>query len=370
MGAGLAEKIAALPMSWQLVPIVQTIEGTSPADIRDIAKRWRKAAGKASDQSGRLNRAVGDVDNAWKGQSADAFVGYMGKYRKAGMALHDAVDSAAGALDQAAQALETAKTKVTTLCNELLTFKAGQADPDSDAAQQALVKKVLEAVPKATELENTASKALSTAMTEISRQLKERTPTFRSIDSPGDEPWRPSNGNTIDWKPVPIPKTTPTSFQGGNGNGVTPAAYTPGGSGGGPGATGTGGAGGVPQPLTFAPGTGTGARIIEAARQHIGKPYVWGANGPNAFDCSGLVYYALNQAGIKIGDTTAAGYQASGKPVSSPQPGDIVFFGHPASHVGVYIGDGQMIHAPRPGADVTVAPVSANGRSISYRRFT
>ncbi|MEU8359060.1 NlpC/P60 family protein [Nonomuraea sp. NPDC048882] len=360
-------------MSWQLVPIVQNIEGTSPADIRDIAKRWRKAAGKASEQSGRLNRAVGDVDNAWKGQSADAFVGYMGKYRKAGMALHDAVDSAAGSLDQAAQALETAKTKVTTLCNELLTFKAEQKDPDSDAAKQALVNKVLEAVPKATELESTASKALSTAMTEINKQLKERTPTFRSIDSPSDEPWRPSSGNTIDWKPVP--RTTPTSFQGGNGgNGVTPTAYTPGGTpGGGSGPTGAGGGpggGGVPQPLTFAPGTGTGARIVEAARQHIGRPYVWGANGPNAFDCSGLVYYVLNQAGIKIGDTTAAGYQASGKPVSSPQPGDIVFFGHPASHVGIYIGDGQMIHAPKPGSDVTVAPVVANGRSISYRRFT
>ncbi|MFD2352336.1 C40 family peptidase [Nonomuraea ferruginea] len=71
-----------------------------------------------------------------------------------------------------------------------------------------------------------------------------------------------------------------------------------------------------------------------------------------------------------MGDTTAAGYQASGKPVSTPQPGDMVFFGHPAYHVGVYIGNGQMIHAPRPGSEVMVASVAADGRPVSYRRFT
>src|SRR5690606_5919094 len=122
--------------------------------------------------------------------------------------------------------------------------------------------------------------------------------------------------------------------------------------------------------IPYVIGDGTGADIVNAARQHLGKPYIWGANGPNAFDCSGLVYYVLNQAGIKIGDNTAAGYQMSGKPISGPpQPGDIVFFGQPPTHCGIYIGDGKMIHAPHSGAVVEIDNVA--GRSpITFRRFT
>ncbi|WP_188191129.1 bifunctional WXG100 family type VII secretion target/C40 family peptidase [Nonomuraea sp. SYSU D8015] len=355
-------RISQLPSGAELVAIYTNITASDPDAIRDIATRWRGASGKVSDHAGRINRAVGNVDNAWNGASAVAFVEYMSKYRKAGVALQDALDSSASSLDGAAQYLATAKSRITSICQDMVDFEAENREKPDAAA-----KRLLEvALPAARDLEGKASSALTIAMRDISNQLKDRTPTFESIDSPTGEPWRPSRGNTVEWKPVTLPATT--TFQGGNG--YSPTSYTPGGgSPGSPGALADPG-GAAPQPLPFTPGTGTGARIVQAARQHLGKPYVWGANGPSAFDCSGLVYYVLNQAGIKIGDTTAAGYQASGKPVSSPQPGDIVFFGNPAGHVGIYIGDGMMIHAPRSGSDVMVAPVAADGRSVSYRRFT
>ncbi|MGW7055963.1 NlpC/P60 family protein [Streptomyces sp. NPDC054887] len=90
----------------------------------------------------------------------------------------------------------------------------------------------------------------------------------------------------------------------------------------------------------------------------IGKPYVWGATGPNAFDCSGLTQAAWRAAGISLPRTTYTQINA-GRRVSRSElaPGDLVFFYSGISHVGLYIGGGQMIHAPRPGAPVRLAPL-------------
>ncbi|WP_248961041.1 C40 family peptidase [Sphaerisporangium perillae] len=130
------------------------------------------------------------------------------------------------------------------------------------------------------------------------------------------------------------------------------------------------GGGGQAIPFTVT-GHGTGADIVAAARSHLGAPYVWGADGPNAFDCSGLVHVALNEAGIEIGDATAAGYQASGHLITGPpQPGDIVFFGDPPSHCGIYIGDGKMINAPHTGDVVKVQDVAGGKSPITFRRFS
>ncbi|MEV5878662.1 NlpC/P60 family protein [Streptomyces sp. NPDC052101] len=90
----------------------------------------------------------------------------------------------------------------------------------------------------------------------------------------------------------------------------------------------------------------------------LGSPYVWGATGPNAFDCSGLVQAAYRSAGISLPRTTYAQINA-GRRVSRTelQPGDLVFFYSGISHVGIYVGNGQMIHAPNPSAPVRLAPV-------------
>ncbi|EGP5400418.1 MAG: C40 family peptidase [Enterococcus faecium] len=103
--------------------------------------------------------------------------------------------------------------------------------------------------------------------------------------------------------------------------------------------------------------------IVREAFKHLGKPYVWGAKGPNTFDCSGLSYYVYMKAtGHYIGGWTGEQqYAGTQIPVSQAQPGDLVFWG-PSSgvthHVGIYIGNGQFIHAPQPGDKVRVTSIS------------
>lgn len=103
--------------------------------------------------------------------------------------------------------------------------------------------------------------------------------------------------------------------------------------------------------------------IVREAFKHLGKPYVWGAKGPNTFDCSGLTYYVYMKAtGHYIGGWTGEQqYAGTQIPVSQAQPGDLVFWG-PSSgvthHVGIYIGNGQFIHAPQLGDKVRVTSIS------------
>ncbi|WP_199779865.1 C40 family peptidase [Streptomyces sp. LaPpAH-108] len=101
------------------------------------------------------------------------------------------------------------------------------------------------------------------------------------------------------------------------------------------------------------------AAAVAYAYRKLGSPYVWGATGPNAFDCSGLIQAAYRSAGISLPRTTYAQINA-GRRVSRSQlrPGDLVFFYSGVSHVGLYIGNGRMIHAPNPSAPVRIAPIS------------
>ncbi len=96
-----------------------------------------------------------------------------------------------------------------------------------------------------------------------------------------------------------------------------------------------------------------GSTIVSRAYSQLGKPYVWGACGPNSFDCSGFVSYCLTGSYTRIGTTlTFMGWTR----VSNPQPGDVVTT---ATHCGIYIGNGQMIHAPHTGDVVKVGPVQS-----------
>ncbi|MGW2286767.1 NlpC/P60 family protein [Streptomyces phaeochromogenes] len=99
--------------------------------------------------------------------------------------------------------------------------------------------------------------------------------------------------------------------------------------------------------------TAKAGKALAFARAQVGKPYVWGASGPGSYDCSGLTQAAWKAAGVTLPRTTwdqvKTGTTVS---VNSAQPGDLVFFYDDISHVGIYIGDGMMIHAPKPGAYV------------------
>jgi cell wall-associated NlpC family hydrolase len=99
-----------------------------------------------------------------------------------------------------------------------------------------------------------------------------------------------------------------------------------------------------------------GTRAVQFAIAQQGKPYVWGAEGPDSYDCSGLTSEAWASAGRPIPRTSQAQWdQLTRVGVENMRPGDLIIYFDDASHVGMYIGDGQMVHAPRPGRTVTVA---------------
>ncbi|MEU2544801.1 NlpC/P60 family protein [Streptomyces roseolus] len=115
----------------------------------------------------------------------------------------------------------------------------------------------------------------------------------------------------------------------------------------------------LPPPADLGPADSRAAAAVLAARSAVGKPYVWGATGPTAFDCSGLMVWAYRQAGISLPRTSAAQRQAGRQvPLSQAQPGDLVTYRGDASHVAIYAGNGQVIHAPYPGARVRYDPVN------------
>jgi len=105
--------------------------------------------------------------------------------------------------------------------------------------------------------------------------------------------------------------------------------------------------------------TDPGAAALLAAESRIGTPYRYGGSGPDAFDCSGLVAYAYGQAGVPLPRTAAQQYAlARPLPRAELRPGDLVFFrwsGREVSHVGIYAGDGQFVHAPQTGGQVRTA---------------
>ncbi|MGW2302085.1 NlpC/P60 family protein [Streptomyces sp. NPDC001809] len=108
-----------------------------------------------------------------------------------------------------------------------------------------------------------------------------------------------------------------------------------------------------------APGSSRAAAAVLAARSAVGRPYVWGATGPSAFDCSGLMVWSYGKAGISLPRTSSAQrYAGRQVPLSQAQPGDLVTYRGDASHVGIYAGNGQVIHAPYPGAAVRYDPVN------------
>ncbi|QKW50390.1 C40 family peptidase [Streptomyces buecherae] len=104
--------------------------------------------------------------------------------------------------------------------------------------------------------------------------------------------------------------------------------------------------------------TAKAQQAIDFARAQLGKPYVWGATGPDSYDCSGLTQGAWKAAGVTLPRTTWDQAKV-GKRIATTDlaPGDLVFFYDDSSHVGLYIGEGKMIHAPRPGANVRIESI-------------
>jgi peptidoglycan DL-endopeptidase CwlO len=129
----------------------------------------------------------------------------------------------------------------------------------------------------------------------------------------------------------------------------------------------------APPAPAAAPATGGSSAAqtaVDTAMAQLGDPYVWAAAGPDAFDCSGLVQYAYAAAGIQLPHSSSM-QSTMGSPVarSALLPGDLVFFYSPVSHVGIYIGNGQMVHASTSGEPVKTASVDSMPSYNSARRI-
>ena len=121
-------------------------------------------------------------------------------------------------------------------------------------------------------------------------------------------------------------------------------------------------------PPTVVASSGSAQAAIDTAMAQLGDPYVWAAAGPDAFDCSGLTQYAYAAAGITLPHSSSA-QSRMGTAVSRAdlQPGDLVFFYSPVSHVGMYIGNGKMVHASTFGQPVIVSSVDMTGYASARR---
>ena len=118
-----------------------------------------------------------------------------------------------------------------------------------------------------------------------------------------------------------------------------------------------------------------GEKIVKVAKKELGKPYVWGATGPNSFDCSGLCKYVYAKCGINLKHRVSRDMasDSQGKVTNTASVGDLVFFGSTISsihHVGIYIGDGQYIHAPKTGDVVKISKLSDRSDLIRIKHYT
>ncbi|MFI2505435.1 NlpC/P60 family protein [Streptomyces sp. NPDC018972] len=126
----------------------------------------------------------------------------------------------------------------------------------------------------------------------------------------------------------------------------------------------SGSSGSATSPSTDSSYAAKAEKALAFARAQIGKPYVWGATGPGSYDCSGLTQAAWKAAGVTLPRTTYDQVNAGTTvPVSQAQPGDLVFFYDDVTHVGIYIGNGMMIHAPKPGTYVREESIYYDGES-------
>jgi peptidoglycan DL-endopeptidase CwlO len=121
-------------------------------------------------------------------------------------------------------------------------------------------------------------------------------------------------------------------------------------------------------PPALSPAAAARSSAVELALSKIGAPYRYGAEGPNAFDCSGLVSWAFKKAGVSLPRTSRA-MSKVGEPVSRDElrRGDLVFFYKPVRHVGIYVGDGEIVHASNRESPVKVSDME-NMKYNSARR--
>ncbi|MEU6425881.1 WXG100 family type VII secretion target [Microbispora sp. NPDC046973] len=202
--------VSDLPGGAELAAMAEKVSG-DPGTIREIAVKWRGAAGDAQDYAGGVGRAVRTVDAAWQGRSADAFVDYMNRYGKAADGLHDALGACAGALEKVAAALESAKSKIDGICGDVVAEAATYRSRNQDATDKelesglrAIVSRGIEDARPHLEQVNTAvGDATKTLGSHLGAEYRDGALTFAKIPDPGKQDFVPRHGHTVDWQRTP-----------------------------------------------------------------------------------------------------------------------------------------------------------------------
>ncbi|AHI01936.1 hypothetical protein GCM10010174_85880 [Kutzneria viridogrisea] len=234
------DEVAGLPGGGAVAEIARKVENAQPQAVRDIAQHYRQAAGKCEEGGKAVTSSVNALDGAWEGGSASAFTTYMGNFTKAGSSVSEALNNAAGGLEAAAGTLETAKSTVDRRCEGLLTevrnWDAAHPQP-KDGERDAAIKPLCEAakgdVQRAVD---TANHELSSALNTIKGAMNIGS-KFSALPAPGDQPFSPAPGRTIEWKAKPEPVTSTGSqsadTHSGQGQGTGAGSGSGGGGGGG-----------------------------------------------------------------------------------------------------------------------------------------
>ncbi|MGV9301943.1 MULTISPECIES: bifunctional WXG100 family type VII secretion target/C40 family peptidase [unclassified Nonomuraea] len=351
--------------------IIEDLDGKQ-TEITAVAKRWRELAGTITTETGALQRAVRGVDNAWNGGAAEDFATYMAQYPAQGTALSTALTSCADKLDAAGTALATAKSTVQGIYRDKRAWLDEQRnDPDTTSISLTSIRaKEAEGVREAQKPRGEALTAVNNAIAELEKYVPEDKKFFSAIKAPGDRDFVPGNNADKRWIPDPDfqPKSGTTQLASYNGNG-TPGGngYTPsGGNGYSPGGGSGGGSGAPslavpPNAHSLAPNPRAQA-VIDYALKQLRDPYVWGAVGPDSFDCSGLTLRAYESAGTQIPRVAHDQWLRGPRiPSGAVQPGDLVFFDNngdgTADHVGIVLDPEKqtMIHAPKTGDVVKIS---------------
>jgi len=206
------DEVAALPGGAELAALADKIETAQPQAVRDIANRWKQAAGKCGDQTNVLQKSVTQLDGAWEGRSADGFVAYMGNVTKAGTSMADGLNGAAADLEAVANALESAKTSMTSICENLLS-RARQTRQQLHNQPQEDVDSVIrsycaEATSDAKPVISQAENAVNAAAGTLKGRPGALSPKFSSIEDPNTQSFTPAPGKPIEWAPTPPPDDT------------------------------------------------------------------------------------------------------------------------------------------------------------------
>lgn len=243
------DEVAALPGGADLAALADKIETAQPQAVRDIASRWKQAAGKCGDQTNVVQRSVAQLDGAWEGRSADGFVAYMATVTKCGTSMSEALTNAATDLEAAANALETAKTSMSRICEDLLSRARharqqlrGQPQEDVDSLIRGYC---AEATGDARPVVSQAESAVSAAAGTLKGRPGALTPKFSTLEDPGTQSFTPAPGKPVEWTATPPPdESTKTSSTSDPKPAPAPATTNHGGGGGGGGGGASGGGGG------------------------------------------------------------------------------------------------------------------------------